>query len=65
MGTDEYVGRGDRHVLADLVFDAKVRLRCRSVLKVLGHRQHERQHRPKSRERLIVKALTSELVLGR
>src|SRR5690242_281060 len=60
---DEDVTARQRHVLRDLTFYREVALVRVRVLEVLLHVQRERQHWSKTRERLIVEALTAELIL--
>src|SRR5258706_7566261 len=64
VSPDKQIARRDRHVLRQLTFDSEIRLISVSVFKVLADVKRERQHRAKTRERLIVEPLATKLILG-
>src|SRR5689334_14773082 len=63
MRADEDVTRRERHVLRQLALRREVALVRVGVFEILLHVQRERQHWSKTGERLIVEALTAELIL--
>src|SRR6185437_454326 len=63
MSADVDVAARDRHVLGQLTLDREVALVRVCVLEIFLHVQRERQHWTKTRERLIVEALSAELIL--
>src|SRR5436190_9994352 len=64
MRADEKITAGDRHVLSQLPLDREVRLVRVRVFKSLADMQRKRQHWSKARERLIVEALATSLILS-
>src|SRR6185369_8109834 len=63
MRADEYVTTRHRHVFRDLTLDREIALVRVRVFEVLLHMQRERKHWTKTRERLIVESLATELIL--
>src|SRR5678815_2700791 len=63
MRADEYVTTRHRHVFRDLALDREVALVRVGVFEVLLHVQRERKYWTKTRERLIVESLATELIL--
>src|SRR5690606_23104183 len=54
-----------RHIAADLLFDAERCLERRCVLEILIDRKRERQHRSESGKCLVIEALAAELIVCR
>src|SRR5215217_5481211 len=63
MRAHEDVSSRDRHVPRQLTLDCEVALVGIGILKVLLHVQRERKYWTEARERLIVKSLSTELIL--
>src|SRR5215510_2965869 len=63
MRANKNIAARDRHVFGQLPLDREVTLIRVGVLKVLLHVQREGKYWTKARERLIVQALATELIL--
>src|SRR5215510_7340441 len=64
MSANKDVASRQRQVLGQLMFHREVALISVGILKVLLHRQSEREHWTKPGERLVVESLSAKLILG-
>src|SRR5262245_9487195 len=63
MSTNKDIASGQGQIFGQLMLDCEVALIRIGILKVLLHRQREREHRAKTRECLVVESLSTKLVL--